>query len=296
MTAHILDVDEEKLVRHFCLDEERKQVLDWFEGQGFSRPDDFHGRVKLANKLRELGNKRYQASDFNSAMMHALGAMHCIDFSQARAALQGEPEKGEVLKALVPILSNLAMIFLKRGDAYNAIRAGDLGIDRASRWEQLATDKPEVERHRAKLLFRRGLAKGERKEFVDARADLREAAKLMPNDREIRKALENCKAGAVQQRGADDDKWRGLMTDAPRWMRFRAKLHRCWRFTSTATTEFVACCRQPEGMKTCFLLMLGPLLTFGLRYMANSWAERREEGGRPVELADSAAPPHATEL
>lgn len=48
-----------------------------------ARPDGFHERLALAADLREKGNRKYQASDFTSAMMFALGALHCIDFSQA---------------------------------------------------------------------------------------------------------------------------------------------------------------------------------------------------------------------
>eukprot|EP00429_Kryptoperidinium_foliaceum_P031630 CAMPEP_0176152060 /NCGR_PEP_ID=MMETSP0120_2-20121206/77661_1 /TAXON_ID=160619 /ORGANISM="Kryptoperidinium foliaceum, Strain CCMP 1326" /LENGTH=50 /DNA_ID=CAMNT_0017489055 /DNA_START=1 /DNA_END=150 /DNA_ORIENTATION=+ len=50
-------------------------------------------------------------------MLFALAALHCLDFSQARSMLQSDDEKQEVLKAMLPILSNLSAIFLKRGDA-----------------------------------------------------------------------------------------------------------------------------------------------------------------------------------
>merc|ERR1719282_680359 len=134
-------------------------------------------------------------------MMHALGALHCLDFSQARETLQTDPQKREVRESLLPILSNLSIVFLKRKDAYNAARAADLGLDYARR-----LPAGHAEQLHAKLLFRRGLARGQKHELAEALVDLREAAKLMPDNRDVRHALENCKVAIRQQRGAPDDK------------------------------------------------------------------------------------------
>jgi len=137
MTTHLMDLDEERLMRHFCLEEECQQVLQWFNEQGFERPEGLDERVALAGKLRELSNEKYDASDFQSAMMYALGSLHCLDFSQARSALQNDAQKQEVLKLVVPVLSNLSIVFLKRsGDGYNAARAADFGLERLKRLPQ----------------------------------------------------------------------------------------------------------------------------------------------------------------
>merc|ERR1719436_1138584 len=83
------------------------------------------------------------------------------------------------------------MIFIKRGDFHNAVNAVDGGLmclDKLPREENQAM--------RVKLLYRRGLAKGEpgpANDVVGACEDLTEAARLEPTNREIRTCLENCK-------------------------------------------------------------------------------------------------------
>jgi len=253
-------------MRHFCLEEECQQVLQWFNEQGFERPEGHDERVALAGKLRELSNEKYEASDFQSAMMYALGSLHCLDFSQARSALQNDAQKQQVLKLLVPVLSNLSIVFLKRsGDGYNAARAADFGLERLKRMPQDA----DASKFRAKLLFRRGLAKGQTKNFVEARADLREAARLMPDNREIRKALENCKAADAQQKGAPDDQWRGVLTETPKVSRLQAKLRRCWRSTRAAVLDVV-------GTRALLVVLLGPFLSYALQVAVLTWARNRE--------------------
>merc|ERR1712039_690225 len=143
----------------------------------------------MATELKQQGNLKYQANDFQNAMMCALAALHAIDFSQAKQFLQKDPQKRQVNEVLVPILSNLSIVFLKRGDAYNSTRAADLGIETLKKLHG-GEDAEKLDQLRAKLLFRRGLAKGQTRDFTDALVDLREAARLMPSERDIRKAYE----------------------------------------------------------------------------------------------------------
>lgn len=267
--TRVMDVDEERLLRHFCLEPECNQVKEWFKGQGYTRPEEFDGRLSLSQKLRESGNKKFQASDFTGAMMHALAALYCLDFSQARTVTQSDEEKRSALEALVPILSNLSIVFLKRGDAYNSGRAADLGLDRASR----LPPSERVEQLRAKLLFRRGLAKGQTKDFTEARSDLREAARLMPDDREVRRALERCKALAQGQQGNMDDPWRGLLSETPKTARCRARVGRCWRSLRQGAHEVSAALRRPDGLKVAAYFALAPVLCVVLPMLTGRLAE-----------------------
>lgn len=280
-----MDLDAEVLVRHFCLEEECQQVLDWFKEQGFERPDGADERIALAGELRKKSNSNFEASDWHTAMLYALCSLHCLDFSQARATMQSDEQKRETVKMVVPVLSNLSMIFLKRsGDGYNACRAADLGLERLRRMDQ----DTEATKLRAKLLFRRGLAKGQNKDFTEARADLREAAKLMPENREIRKALDNCKALETKQKGAPDDQWRGVLTETPTVSRWRTKLRRGWRHYRDAAGAAV-------GKRPYLILVLGPLLTgaitVALQAFAASWrlgapeAVAEAQGSPAVEVA-----------
>jgi tetratricopeptide (TPR) repeat protein len=249
-TTQVWDIDEERLVSHFCLEAEHQQVVDFCKEHGHARPEDFKERLQLASTLKQLGNTKFQEGDFNASMMAALGSLHCIDFNQGMQLTQTSEQKRQVNEAMVPILSNLSIVFLKRGDAYNSCRAADLGLDTIRR---LAggdiEDKEKLEQLRAKLLFRRGLSKGQTRDFSKALDDLREAAKLMPNDRDIRKSYENCKVAIQRERGSPDDRWRGLLTDSPNTAKFQAKTSRCRRYCSQGMREIAAALRSRDNLQ-----------------------------------------------
>lgn len=267
----LLDIDEEIYLRHFCLEPECKDIIDWCKDNGFQRPDDFAGRMATAVRLKELGNGQIQSGDFKGGMMHILGALHCLDFSQGACALQTDANKQQTLEAMVPVLSNLSLIFLKRGDDYNATRAADLGIERA---KKLPAESSAA--LRAKLHFRRGLSKGQRREFSEALRDLREAAKLQPQDRELRRVLENCKVAVQQERGEPDDRWRGLLTEDPKKAATEAKTRRWYRDVRLAAREFWMQLRTPKNLVITSFLVLGPILGSYAPYYAQRWADGLE--------------------
>lgn len=250
-------------MRHFCLETECEGVRKWFTDQGYTRPDDFEKRLDLAVRLKDEGNKQFQESAFESAMMHALAALHCIDFSQARSILQDVDQKRRVNEALLPLLSNLSLVFQKRGDAYNSARAADLGLDFAKRLPASSSDKMKP-----KLLFRRAIAKGQRRDFDDALSNLREAARLCPTDAMIRKALENCKLAVQQERGAPDDRWRGLLTDSPEKARQHAQKERRWRDWKATGREVFRSFWQHDRLKLIAVLVMAPVIAVGGRLLA----------------------------
>ncbi|CAJ1381905.1 unnamed protein product [Effrenium voratum] len=226
--TQVWDVDEEPLLRHFCLEAECEQVLEWFMGQGYKRPEDFADRIALAKRLRELSNDRIKQSDIGGGMMLALGSLHCLDFSKGQSAIQSDEQKEEVSEATVPLLSNL--------------RAG--------------------QPLRAKLLYRRGLGRCQVKEFEEALKDFVESARLAPEDREIRIALDDCKAAARGQQESLKDRWRGAMT--PTKLSVRKKLQRCFRTAKYQTKQALS--QGAEGFVTVGIILLAPLCAcaFGL--------------------------------
>lgn len=264
----LIDIDDEIYLRHFCLESECKDVIDWCKENGFERPDDFAGRMALAAQMKELGNGMIKSGDFKNAMMHILGTLHCLDFSQGKCALQTEANKQQTVEAMVPVLSNLSLTFLKRGDDYNGTRAADLGLERA---KKLPAEKSAA--LRAKLHFRRGLSKGQRREFSDALKDLREAAKLQPQDRELRRVLENCKLAVQQERGEPDDRWRGLLTEDPKKAAAEAKARRWYRDVKLGAYEFWAQLRTPKNLLITSFLVIGPILGSYAPYYAQRWAD-----------------------
>eukprot|EP00930_Biecheleria_cincta_P062574 TRINITY_DN48023_c0_g1_i1.p1 TRINITY_DN48023_c0_g1~~TRINITY_DN48023_c0_g1_i1.p1 ORF type:complete len:271 (-),score=52.98 TRINITY_DN48023_c0_g1_i1:7-819(-) len=224
----VVDLDSEELLRHFCIESECDEILRRFKDNGFARPEEFKERLALAKQLREGSNEHVKAEELESAMIHALWSLHCLDFSRARTTLQSDEEQQQVLESLVPLLCNLSLIFLKRKDAHNVKRAADLGLYRVELLSPDSTAKPL----KAKLLFRRALGRGLAEEYEEAFLDLKEAIKIAPTDPDVRRALGNCKTAIKCQRGAPDDKWRGLLTEeTTRKVKLKAQVRRWYRDT-----------------------------------------------------------------
>mmetsp|Transcript_90239 Transcript_90239/g.254630 ORF Transcript_90239/g.254630 Transcript_90239/m.254630 type:complete len:279 (-) Transcript_90239:17-853(-) len=271
--TRIMDVDEEQLLRHFCLEQECREIIDWFAKQGFERSDDFDERLALGGRLKDMGNDQFRKADFHGAMMHALGALHCLDFSRACQILQEDHQKRQVNEGLVPVLSNLSTIFMKRGDAYNSARAADLGIEYVKRLKDAGA-------LHAKLLFRRASAKHLSRDFEVALGDLREAARLMPTDKSIRRLLETCKLAVQDQRGTPDDKWRGLFTDSPVQAQRSARCTRWCKLTRVAAMELWRCVADPANRKVTAMLCLGPVVTT----LVAAFVARSADSGRAAPL------------
>merc|ERR1740121_52941 len=106
----------EQWVRYFVSDDEFKQLVIWLEAEGLQRPYPFEERIEHANRLRKLGNEWYGREDWRRALHCALGAVHALDWKPAEQLGHSEEQKHEVAKAMLPLMSNLSMILLKRGD------------------------------------------------------------------------------------------------------------------------------------------------------------------------------------
>lgn len=182
---------KEQWLRHFCTDDECRQLLEWLRSEGLSRPRGFEDRLEHAAHLRELGNDWYKKGDFRRALHCMLGAIHSLDVKPAEQLEFDEQQQLLSARALLPVLSNLAMILLMRGDFENADRAATSGLRCA---KKLPTE--ESAPMRAKLHYRRALARGEpgpSRNLEGAREDLLKAAQLEPTNREVRACLDKCK-------------------------------------------------------------------------------------------------------
>jgi len=197
---------QEHWMKHFCEREEFKELQKWMQEEGLSRPRGFEERLMHAERCRELGNTWFGRQDFRRALHCTMAAVHSLDFTPHEQMQHPEEQKRSSSKAMLPIMSNLAMIFLKRGDAANAEKAASAGLKCAGK---LPDD--ETAALRAKLRYRRGLARGEKSDVRNldgAREDLLEAARLDPTNKEIRTCLENCKALVLEERRNDPLRYR----------------------------------------------------------------------------------------
>lgn len=182
-------MDKEELLRHFCLEIQCAQVTGWFRENGYVRPDDFDARLALADRLRQLGETRRDASDLLSASMHELSAIHCLDFSRVQQVLQSEEQKSLSCRMTAQVLGDLSAIFALTGDLYNSARAADVGMRRL---EGVTDDEFRKTTLSVKLLTCRGIANQAQQNFKQALADFREAAVLDPESSVVRGALKDC--------------------------------------------------------------------------------------------------------
>jgi len=131
-----------------------------------------------------------------------MGAVHTLDFNPSEQLAQSEGERLQVCRGLLPIMSNASMIFLRRGDFVNAARAATAGL----RCARKLPEGDDTSSLRAKLYFRRGLARGEsgpQRDLETARSDLLEAVRLEPSNAEIRQCLATCTKLLKQERRRD---------------------------------------------------------------------------------------------
>lgn len=182
---------QEHWLRTFCEDEEYVSLLTWLREEGLERPEGFEARTDRAEYMKQRCNEFFGMGDYRRALHYALGAIHYLDFTPKEQMEQTEAQRKQAAQAMTAVLSNLTMVFLKRGDFANAERSASLGLRAADK-----LPKEDAALTRAKLLYRRGLARGEPgpcRDLEKAHEDLRDAAKLQPTSREIRESLEACK-------------------------------------------------------------------------------------------------------
>jgi len=170
--AVMQNVDEEILVRYFCVEKERAELVAWSLKTCGERAKTIAGRVAKGLELKEKANAAAKKENWPVAVWVYLGALHHLDFSakdaaalsptvasgdDAEAAAAAEKKaadlKEQVTGATLLVLINLTLAFLKRGDAYNADRCATLGL-----WFEKRLDARDAGAQ-AKLLFRRATAR-----------------------------------------------------------------------------------------------------------------------------------------
>eukprot|EP00434_Breviolum_minutum_P013811 symbB.v1.2.012179.t1/scaffold835.1/size159100/6 len=285
--TQVWDVDEEPLLRHFCLEDECQEVLSWFKNAKYERPEDFGDRMSLAQRLRDLSNNCIKDLKIQDAMLLALGSLHCLDFNKGQSSLHSEEQAQEarnrtqtyswcqpqhldsryseqqfLFSAISGLhfrvepwnylgLNDLSLIFLKRDDTHNCIRAATLGLSFADRLQQKS---PALT---AKLLYRRGLGKSHSKDFTEALQDFLESAR----------SLDECKAASREERDVVDDMWRGLKEGkgkmakgqalADKLRKLRQLPWRCFRSVKRRVRQVLSC--HAETLLTLSVILLAPL-------------------------------------
>ncbi len=199
----IHEIAEERLVRHFCLEKEVESLAEWCQ-KNAPRPSEAKERIAKAKELRTKGNRAYEQKKHDAAAWTYLAALYHLDFSQKDQVAGDLLPTGSLARRrewhteVASVLSNLTQAFLSKPDAYNAERAADLGIWFAGK---LRTASDGQEALRAKLLYRRGIAKesGGKAALHEAYDDVKAACELVKPDAKMAAALNRLKAAAKRE-------------------------------------------------------------------------------------------------
>merc|ERR1712060_937433 len=125
-------------------------------------------RVKRATDWKRIGNDKFKAGNFFEARDYYREAIIFIeDLVDAR-----KKERNELL---VPLYSNLAQVCLKLGEHQEAVDVAGKAL--------VIIDIPKngMQNFRAKVVFRRGVARRALGNLEEARDDLAEALRLQPS-------------------------------------------------------------------------------------------------------------------
>lgn len=194
------DIDVASLLRHFCLETEAEDIIKWC-AENAPPAATARLRVDKAAELRQKGNQALAHKQPAEALHIYLAALHHLDLSE-KDCMQDNIIKGEAIQrewheALAVLLGNIAQACVDKTDAHNGERAADLGLRYADRLRTMADAQ---EARRAKLLYRRGLAKEIGGNAEEALADVQAACALVTTDKAMREKLSRLRAAAARER------------------------------------------------------------------------------------------------
>lgn len=133
-----------------------------------------------------------------------LSGLHAIDYSKKDRVgdgIEDSPSKARSWQEeVMTLLSNMAAAFGAKDDNYNAIRSADLGLAFA---DKLRTTRDNRDAMRAKLYYRRGIARARRDgdDAAEAADDVAKAVELdNGKDKAMVAALRRLKAAAKRQK------------------------------------------------------------------------------------------------
>jgi len=144
------------------------------EDSDVKREDILH-IIDAAENFRQIGNKLFGASNFSGAVAKYEKAIRYIDYSDGAT---DEQEK-RLKAAKAPCFANSAACYLKLNQNRDALSACDKAL--------------ALEPNNIKVLFRKGQAQGNLKEYDDSLVTLREALKLDKDNKEIKNYTEKVK-------------------------------------------------------------------------------------------------------
>merc|ERR1712146_234111 len=77
----IRDMDEEKLLRHFVLEDQAKEVIAWCDKNYGKRPTTAKERMSGATELRTKGNKLVEKQNYQAALFCYMSSLYFLDFN-----------------------------------------------------------------------------------------------------------------------------------------------------------------------------------------------------------------------
>jgi len=168
------------------------ELFDWDEPE----PDTAAEKIKVATKVKDEGNGLFKEGKFEQAIQKY---NKTLDYFKNTWGLEPEETKSVDSIKLASFL-NLASCQLKTKDNSNAILNCCKALD--------------IDTNNVKALFRRGQGYLRNSEFTKAKSDLMEAAKLDPNNKEIRQELDLLKKKLEEYKNKEKQMFSGLFKES----------------------------------------------------------------------------------
>lgn len=201
------DAPEKKVVIAKCgeLDPSSPEVQTEGSDPYEDFPEDFDGEktgeamFKIASELKALGNKYFKDGDLHKGIeKYAKALRYLLDINPDDA----HTVKAELRPLRVSLNLNSALLHLKLKQYREAITSATAVLE---------SPAPELkDSDRAKAYYRRGSAKSNVKDDEGALADLEEAAKLMPEDGEIRKEASRVRKSMSDRKAREKEAYRKM--------------------------------------------------------------------------------------
>lgn len=75
------DLDEEKLFRHFLLEDQAVEIIGWCDKNYHARPTTTKERLEGAKELKKKGNKLVEKQNYQAALFCYFSSLYFLDFA-----------------------------------------------------------------------------------------------------------------------------------------------------------------------------------------------------------------------
>lgn len=189
-----MDPENDSLLQCFIEEDQCLKIKEWCDANGHKRSDIFETRLDKGDKLREMGNEFFKKEEYDEAQWRYFAAIYHVDFDVAQQSQLMDHHMAALNTRKTKMISNVCATYLKQKNWVMTKTAAESGLRHLQISKLDESEYPFIKDSRAKFHYRHALANMERGFNEDAYDQLKKAVEIMPNDKEVRKALDEAKS------------------------------------------------------------------------------------------------------